>query len=533
MTTLLNDDQLDAALDRLLHDEPLESILVSYPSGSAEMRPLLTLASLFESIRSVELPPAESLAADRNEFLAELTSLQLQPVSPSFLSRLKGRVSQYFIGSSPTSTQQQKEMRNMSVLLLKAALIITIAFGSLGGTMAAAAGSLPDSVVYPVKLAMEQARLTLADNPAREASMHLAFAGERTREIVRLAAKGEVPDEALLNRFQNHMGEAYHLAAQMGDQEMKGLLLQAQEMIQTQSRDLERVQEKSREQVQEQKQEQKQDKQQEQLHQQIQTRLNEASQLMNRWRQEAENGLQDPVVFRLRFGQNRPDDAPLQPEVAPNDEPAQKQYQGGQDGESPGPGQPGGNPDCPVDCEPEGDKHQYGPGSEDQPGGPSNGPGQPGGNPDCDGDCEPLGDENKYGPGSEDPPPAPSSGPGQPGGNPDCQSDCDGDPDRDQQRDQDKDQDRDQDRDGLDSSGNGQQGDNSSGSGEPGGNPDSGTPADTGGSGSGDSGGNPDSGSGGSGDPGGPSGSSTGTGGSASDENGSGSSGGSGGGQGK
>ena len=51
----------------------------------------------------------------------------------------------------------------MTTLLLKVVLLLAIAFGSLGGTLAATADSLPDSAVYPLKLAMEQAQLTIDD----------------------------------------------------------------------------------------------------------------------------------------------------------------------------------------------------------------------------------------------------------------------------------------------------------------------------------------------------------------------------------
>ena len=118
----------------------------------------------------------------------------------------------------------------MTPILLKAAFVFAVAFGSLGGTLATAAGSLPDSAIYPIKLAMEQARLTLEKEPAAEAELQLAFAQTRVQEMVRQAAKGEVPTEALLNRLQNHMGEAYHLATQAGEQEMYDLLVQASEM---------------------------------------------------------------------------------------------------------------------------------------------------------------------------------------------------------------------------------------------------------------------------------------------------------------
>ncbi len=360
MTTRISDDQLDLAVSRLLHGDSPANILDSFPAEAADLRPLLHAATTLETLRPVETPAAESLVSDRNEFLAQVTELQLQPVSPTPIARLKDWISQPRFRSVTTSRQQQKEIRKMSALVLKAALILVFAFGSLGGTLAAAADSLPDSAVYPLKLAMEQARLTFRNDPSEQAKMHLAFAQERSQEMVRLAAKGEVPEEALLTRMQTHMRTAYQLAAQAGKEQMQGLLTQARNMTQASGQDLEAAQE--------------------QVQERAQDRLQQASGMMFRWQQEAEAGLQDPGSFRWRFGPGGPCDAgDCEPTFGDGD---QEQNQHG----------PGAPPCEGEECEPpygDGDQeqHQFGPGG-----------------PPCEGeDCELPGDGNQeqhqYGPG--------------------------------------------------------------------------------------------------------------------------------------
>jgi hypothetical protein len=89
---------------------------------------------------------------------------------------------------------------------------------------------------------------------------------------------------------------------------------------------------------------------------------------LNRVRQELEDGLSDPLAFRARVNMNRPEEAPVQPEMIPGD----------------------GNDECEEGCEPAGYTYRYGQEEEND--------GQHGPGPnECEEDCEPAGDENHYG----------------------------------------------------------------------------------------------------------------------------------------
>jgi hypothetical protein len=289
----------------------------------------------------------------------------------------------------------------MNVLLIKAILILTLVLGPTGGAAAIAANSLPDTPLYPAKLAMEQARLNLTSDPAEQAALHMTRAQVRVQEMIRLALVGEVPDEAIQLRLRQHLHQALQLAAGLPDDEMADVLTQAQQMLQNQEQEMEQAQTRVGEPAQE--------------------PLGQALGLLQQTRAQVRAGLQDPQTFRWQYGHGpRPEDAPGpgqpggNPDCPGDDcEPEGEQNQYGPQPDQPGPGQPGGNPDCPDDdCKPEGEQNQNGP-QPDQPG-----PGQPGGNPDCpDDDCKPEGEQNQNGPQPDQP------GPGQPGGNPDCPDD--------------------------------------------------------------------------------------------------------------
>ena len=55
--------------------------------------------------------------------------------------------------------------------LAKIALILVVLFTSLGGTAVLSASALPDSPIYPVKLMVEEARLSMTDNLASQTAL--------------------------------------------------------------------------------------------------------------------------------------------------------------------------------------------------------------------------------------------------------------------------------------------------------------------------------------------------------------------------
>jgi hypothetical protein len=421
-------DILDVALERLRIGESAPAILADHPAHADALAALLAAAAALDLIRPVEMPAPAALAADRSLFLTRIDMATSQPVSSTPLIRLTSWIA-HLIPWQPTGPIiQRKEQRRMSILLVRATLIFSMVFGSAGGAAALVTTSLPDSPIYPAKLALEQVRLSVTANRAEQALVHLDLAQARVREMQRMALAGEAPDEGILSRLENHLDRVLNLAAQVPEDAMLGLLSQAQTRIQSQEQELSQVQA--------------------QVAESDQEPLRQASRLLDRARQEAQAGLQDPESFRQRHTEGGPPEPPPQPTVTPTPsgnpdcpsgdcQPPGDQHRRGPQPDQPGPGDPGGSPDCPsgdcqppgdqnrdapqadqpghaedcVNYQPEGDQNQHGP-QPDQPGS-----GEPGGNPDGDcTDCQPEGDQHQYGPQPDQP------GPGEPAGNPD--GDC-------------------------------------------------------------------------------------------------------------
>lgn len=224
-------DTLDRALARWQAGESPKVILADYPAHNPALTDLLTTAATLETLRPVEMPTSEALLADRNEFLYNIPAYRLQAVSPGPLARLKEWIVHHL---SWQLIYQGKEQRRMSTLFIKVMVIAGVVVGSLGGTAALAANSLPDSPLYPVKMVMEQVQVNMAADPAAQAVVVQNQVRTRIQEMVRLVEAGQVPDEAVLTRLQTQLHQALHLAAQAPDETMPGLLLQFRHEIKNQ-----------------------------------------------------------------------------------------------------------------------------------------------------------------------------------------------------------------------------------------------------------------------------------------------------------
>ena len=71
--------------------------------------------------------------------------------------------------------------------LLKAALALVLAFGSMEGMVGASVDSQPGSPLYPVRIAVEKMGLTMAGDEVTETKPQIEFAQEQTNKMQQLA----------------------------------------------------------------------------------------------------------------------------------------------------------------------------------------------------------------------------------------------------------------------------------------------------------------------------------------------------------
>ncbi len=173
------DNILDECLERLLvKSETIEQCLQRYPEQAANLEPLLRTALATRQAVAIQ-PSAEFKARARYQFRSALQEVASQR-----------RFS--FFGWLP-----------------RWATVVTIILGVLmmgGGTIAAASYSMPDSLLYPVKLATEQVQLTLTPSDIGKARLYAKFADRRVAEIIYIANKGDAQQvEVITQRLDERL----------------------------------------------------------------------------------------------------------------------------------------------------------------------------------------------------------------------------------------------------------------------------------------------------------------------------------------
>jgi len=175
------DDILDECLERLLvKGETMEQCLESYPEQAAELRLLLSTAADTKEALAIE-PRPEFKARARYQLLSALNELKPKRWLPFFLS--------------------WKPQWATALALFLALLLAG------GGTVVAAGSSMPDTLLYPVKLATEQVQLVLTPSSLGKAGLYARLADKRVAEIAYLVDSGQPEEiEPTAQRLENLLG---------------------------------------------------------------------------------------------------------------------------------------------------------------------------------------------------------------------------------------------------------------------------------------------------------------------------------------
>jgi len=182
-------------------------------------------------------------------------------------------------------------------VLARVAIAFVLVLSIVGGTVAAAQSSLPDSPLYSIKLAVEDARMNLARDPSQQATLAMTFASERAREMERLAIAHRPISTLVALRLQDQLDAALSAAARAPEPEMLRLLDQVRSMAQIQERALAQAQLDAPREA------------------STQDALRQAEHAVTLAQQRAEAGLADPDAFRHQY--RRGQDTPVQPTPLP------------------------------------------------------------------------------------------------------------------------------------------------------------------------------------------------------------------------
>ncbi|MBI2913028.1 MAG: hypothetical protein HYY03_03825 [Chloroflexi bacterium] len=180
---------LNECLTALQQGESVEACLSRYPRQAERLRPLLLLAQ--GAARTPRVAPRPS---------AQQTAWEVVRQRASDLR------------------QGRRRPRGQMTWLRPAAIVASLLLALLaagGGTVYAAQDSLPDSPLYRVKLASEDARLWFVFDDADKADILLDQSGERTDEILALIQRGKPVSGNVLSALRDRNERAADILAGM------------------------------------------------------------------------------------------------------------------------------------------------------------------------------------------------------------------------------------------------------------------------------------------------------------------------------
>lgn len=185
-------DCLDAIEQR---GSTFDECLVGYPDHSAALADLLPIASALRSAPAVA-PSPEFRAKARRRLVARLPARSV-PAAPR------------------RSLVPVLVLRRPAFIMV---LIVAVVVMLSSGIVAASAASLPNDLLYPVKIAVEELRLSLSPDSLNRSNLHLAFAAERLDEIDRLISADRGSDAPIaLDNFTAHIRAAASIANAVPD----------------------------------------------------------------------------------------------------------------------------------------------------------------------------------------------------------------------------------------------------------------------------------------------------------------------------
>jgi hypothetical protein len=153
---------LNECLDRVIKGEDIEACLARHPEHAAELEPLLRTALETKMAAAIK-PRPEFRQRAGNEFQAAIREMPSKGHRSSFRWQLRW-------------------------VIPVAIIVVLLTAGA--GTVFAAANSLPDSPLYPVKLATESVHLAFTPSAEGKAELYARFVDYRVEEIVKMAEKG-------------------------------------------------------------------------------------------------------------------------------------------------------------------------------------------------------------------------------------------------------------------------------------------------------------------------------------------------------
>ncbi|MCJ7715778.1 MAG: DUF5667 domain-containing protein [Anaerolineales bacterium] len=184
---------------------------------------------LKKQLQSLQDIPSRGLQQShigKEKFLSQAKDIQTRP-APKQIRKTRGAV--------PLRRSWVPRLAGILAVLL-------IALFSVGGTVYAAQGSLPDDFLYPVKTLTEDIQVSLESDPQDRLDLYTLFASRRLQEIQAQIEAGEEVSEKAMALLDKHTNKMLEEAAQVGEKGLQNALRQIEENLQKQNQMMEKLQ---------------------------------------------------------------------------------------------------------------------------------------------------------------------------------------------------------------------------------------------------------------------------------------------------
>ncbi|MGH2352525.1 MAG: DUF5667 domain-containing protein, partial [Chloroflexota bacterium] len=186
------EDALDEAIDRLRAGEALDECLAAYPEFAQDLRPLLEMA-----VTALEVAPAAAPLGAKTRVRANV------------LAQAQARLAR-----RPWWGWLLDGLRPGGLAAAAASALLLLGGG---GAVVASAGALPGEPLYPVKLAVEDARVVVvraAAAPEARVELQTELARRRLEEVQAIVEQGRPVPPAAVEAAARHVAAAEEVAAQ-------------------------------------------------------------------------------------------------------------------------------------------------------------------------------------------------------------------------------------------------------------------------------------------------------------------------------
>jgi len=227
---------LDECLSQLNTGQAdLETILAEHPEHAERLRPLLRVALAVRQTPQ-PTPSRAAKAAGRQRLLVAAARKRQQREAAR---RGVRRYLDGLAGFLNWISQPNQPLRR-AVVYAMAVMLVLVVMGA--GVTQVAARSLPDTPLYPVKLASERIQLALAPSPAERARLHSVFGQRRLQEAQMLAQAGR-PVNAVLAEMVKQNKQAFGAIAQVPTEQRVPLLEELAQLTKTERQTLSELKE--------------------------------------------------------------------------------------------------------------------------------------------------------------------------------------------------------------------------------------------------------------------------------------------------